>query len=130
MMATSTSTDLSGGMEGPLHYLLLSGGVSVGVIVLKSVGYAVGGPPFLFTSWLAVALLLGVTGVLAVKTSKAGGGLFLSVLVVFLPVAAEREFDIVLGIGHPNPGVLYGAALALAVAVPVGVLGYLVGQRR
>jgi hypothetical protein len=127
-MATSTSTDLGGGMEGPLRYLLLSGGVGVGVLVLKSVGYAVGGPALLFTSWLAVVLLLGVTGVLAVKTSKAGGGVFLSVLVVFLPVAAEREFDIVLGIGHPNPGVLYGAALALAVAVPVGVLGYLIGQ--
>jgi hypothetical protein len=128
-MATSISPELGGEIEGPLRYLLVSGGVGVGALVLKSVGYAVGGPGFLFTSWLAVALILVVTGALAVKTSKAGGGVLLSVLVVFLPVAAEREFDIVLGIGHPNPGVLYGAALALAVAVPVGVLGYLIGQR-
>jgi hypothetical protein len=116
-------------MEGPLRYLRLSLAVSAGVVVLKLVGYTLGGPAFLFTAWPAVVLLLVAAGALAISASRADGGVFLSILVVFLPVAAEREFEIVLGIGHPNPGVLHGAALALVVAVPVGVLGHLVGQR-
>ena len=128
-MATSTGPSIGDGMEGPLRYLRLSLAVSAGVVVLKFVGYTLGGPAFLFTTWPAVVLLLVVTGALAISASRADGGVFLSILVVFLPVAAEREFEIVLGIGHPNPGVLHGAALALVVAVLVGVLGHLVGQR-
>ncbi|WP_254823545.1 hypothetical protein [Haloglomus halophilum] len=128
-MATTAQTEAGGGTEWPLRYLLLSVGVSVIVFTIKFVGYTVGGPAFLLTSWLAVGLLVVVTGALAAGNSKADGSVLLSILVAFLPVAVEREFDIVFGIGHPNPGVLYGVALALAVAVPVGIMGHIIGQR-
>lgn len=125
----TTTEHVPFGRETDVRYLLLSVALGVVVLALKFVGYTLGGPQILFSGILAVALLVLVTSTLAVKYSKENGGLLTAILVVFLPALAEREFDIVLGVGHPNPGVVYGAGLALAFAVPVGTVAYLLGQR-
>ena len=66
--------------------------------------------------------------VLEASYARENGGLLITVLLAFLPALAEREFDILFDVGHPNPGVLYGIWLALLFAIPVGVVAFVIGR--
>lgn len=112
-----------------LRYLLIGVGVSLFVLGLKFVGYTFGGPQVLFSGIVAVFLLILVTTALGAAHARENGGLSISILLAFFPALAEREFDIIFGVGHPNPGVLYGVWLALLFAIPVGVVAFVIGRR-
>lgn len=112
-----------------IRYLLIGVGVAVFVFGLKFVGYTFGGPEIVFTSIWAVLLLVLVTLALGAAHARENEGFLISILLVFLPALAEREFDILFDVGYPNPGVLYGVWLALLFAIPVGVVAFLIGRR-
>lgn len=112
-----------------LRYLLIGVGVSIFVVDIKFVGYTFGGLEVLFTSIWAIILLLLVVVALGAAHARENEGLLIAVLLAFLPVLTEREFDIFFGIGYPTPSVLYGAWLALLFAVLVGVVAFVIGQR-
>ncbi len=112
-----------------LKYLLIGVGVSGLVLALKYVGYAFGGPELFFSSLLAPIFLVFVTLALGAAHAKANGGVLITLVLVYLPFLAEREFEIVFGVGHPNPDPIHGALLAFLVALPIGVIAYVIGRR-
>lgn len=113
-----------------IRYLLLGTGVSLFVFGLTFVGYVFGGPQVLFSGVVATSLLVVLTALLSAFHARENDGLLVSILLAFLPTLAEREFDIIFEVGHPQPaeGVLYGVWLALLSAIPVGVVGLVIGR--
>lgn len=110
------------------RYLLIGIGVSLFVFGLKFVGYTLGGPQLLLSGIVAVSLLILVTAVLGAFHARENEGVLMSILLAFLPALTAQEFDIIFGVGHPNPGVLYGVWLALLFAIPVGVVAFVTGR--
>jgi len=111
------------------RYLLMSTGVSLLVVGAKFVGFTAGGPQFLFSGVVATFLLVLVTMALGAAHARDNEGLLICIGLAFLPALAEREFDVVFGVGHPTPGAATGVWLAVLFAVPIGVVSFVLGRR-